>query len=89
MQKASKSQQQAIEHGEGPMLVMAGPGSGKTFVIIQRILYLIKNRNVSPEKILVISFSRASARELKERFQNKSKEKDFAVNFSTFHAFFF
>ena len=56
------------------MLVMAGPGSGKTFVIIQRILNLIREYQVRPDNILVISFSKASALELKQRFQKQNKE---------------
>jgi len=71
MQSPSNSQLKAITHGEGPMLVLAGPGSGKTFVIIQRILYLIREKHIQPERILVISFSKASALELKDRFQKQ------------------
>lgn len=66
------------------MLVLAGPGSGKTFVIIQRILNLIHEKHIKPENILVISFSKASTLELKQRFQRELK-----VNFATFHACFF
>lgn len=71
MQSPSSSQLKAIKHGKGPMLVMAGPGSGKTFVIIQRILNLIQEHKVYPQNILVISFSKASTLELKERFQKQ------------------
>ena len=74
MQSPSNSQKKAIQHGKGPMLVMAGPGSGKTFVIIQRILNLIREYQVRPDNILVISFSKASALELKQRFQKQNKE---------------
>lgn len=80
------------------MLVLAGPGSGKTFVIIQRLLYLITESHISPDSILVISFSKASTLELKQRFQKQSEtlclsesisDASRQVNFSTFHAFFF
>lgn len=71
MQSPSSSQLKAIKHGKGPMLVMAGPGSGKTFVIIQRILNLIQEHKVYSQNILVISFSKASTLELKERFQKQ------------------
>ena len=74
MQSPSNSQAKAINHGEGPMLVLAGPGSGKTFVIIQRILNLIHEKHIKPENILVISFSKASTLELKHRFQKQFKE---------------
>lgn len=84
MQSPSNSQLKAIKHGKGPMLVLAGPGSGKTFVIIQRILNLIHEKHIKPENILVISFSKASTLELKQRFQRELK-----VNFATFHACFF
>lgn len=57
------------------MLVLAGPGSGKTFVMIQRILNLIHEKQIRPDNILVISFSRASTLELKQRFEKQSKEK--------------
>lgn len=76
MQSPSNSQGKAIKHGNGPMLVLAGPGSGKTFVIIQRILYLIYEKQVRPDNILVISFSKASTLELKQRFQKQSKDKN-------------
>ena len=75
MQSPSNSQMKAIKHGKGPMLVLAGPGSGKTFVMIQRVLNLIHEQQIRPEHILVISFSKASTLELKQRFQKQSKEK--------------
>lgn len=101
MRSPSNSQMKAIKHGCGTMLVLAGPGSGKTFVIIQRILNLIHEKHVRPDNILVISFSKASTVELKQRFQrehknnsiaelsHKSKESNEQVNFATFHACFF
>lgn len=91
MQSPSNSQRKAINHGEGPMLVLAGPGSGKTFVIIQRILNLIHEKQIRPDIILVISFSKASTIELKQRFQkeNKNSESEKQVNFATFHSCFF
>lgn len=82
-------QRQAVEHGEGPCLVLAGPGSGKTFVITRRIQYLIKQRQIPPEQILVITFTRASALEMKERFLKLSGDSYLPVQFGTFHAIFF
>ena len=76
MQSPSNSQKKAINHGRGAMLVLAGPGSGKTFVIIQRVLNLIHEKQVRPDNILVISFSKASTIELKQRFQRESKAKN-------------
>ena len=87
MQSPSKSQLKAIKHGKGAMLVMAGPGSGKSFVIIQRILNLIREYRIRPDNILVISFSKASTLELKQRFQKQLSLVE--VNFATFHACFF
>ena len=89
MSSPSNSQRTAICHQSGPMLVMAGPGSGKTFVMIQRLLYLIHEKNISPNQILLISFSKAAALELQERFYKESKGSKAAVTFATFHAFFF
>ena len=57
----SKEQKQAITHGTGPMLVLAGPGSGKTAVIIRRVRYLAEELQVPEENILVITFTKAAA----------------------------
>lgn len=89
MPSPSKSQLQAITHGTGPMLVLAGPGSGKTFVMIQRIQYLLSHYHVAPSSILVISFSRLSAVQLKERFFKLNPIQADQIHFSTFHACFF
>ncbi len=59
--KISSKQQEAITSTSGPMQVLAGPGSGKTFTITQRIRYLITNCGVDPSRILVITFTRAAA----------------------------
>lgn len=83
----SKAQRAAIEHDKGPMLVLAGPGSGKTFVITQRTKYLIEQHGVDPRTILVITFTKAAAAEMKGRF---ARICDVAgVTFGTFHAVFF
>ncbi len=89
----NESQQKAIEHREGPMLVLAGPGSGKTAVITRRVLELTK-LGVAPGNILVITFTKAAATEMKERFERLQKEEmtflpEGKVNFGTFHAVFF
>lgn len=83
----SNAQRAAIEHDKGPMLVLAGPGSGKTFVITQRTKYLIEQHGVDPRTILVITFTKAAAAEMKGRF---ARICDVAgVTFGTFHAVFF
>ena len=62
------SQLRAVMHGEGPALVLAGPGSGKTTVITARIMHLVKDLGVDPESILVITFTREGAAEMQRRF---------------------
>ena len=64
----SRSQTEAIEHKNGPALILAGPGSGKTAVITERTSRLITEHGVDPSRILVITFTRAAAREMEERF---------------------
>lgn len=75
-------------HGEGPMLVIAGPGSGKTFTITQRISYLIEKRGIDPRNILVITFTKEAAMNMQERFR-AAQQKWYPVNFGTFHAIFY
>ena len=62
----SREQKEAICHGEGPAMVLAGPGSGKTLVITQRIRYLIRELKIPPDQILVITFTRAVAAQMRE-----------------------
>ena len=86
----SNAQLEAIEHKTGPLMVLAGPGSGKTFVITHRIRYLIEELKINPNNILVVTFSRAAAMEMKTRFENLSSDiKDKGVIFGTFHSVFF
>ncbi|MCI9105146.1 MAG: ATP-dependent helicase [Lachnospiraceae bacterium] len=84
-----ESQLQAIRHKDGPMLVLAGPGSGKTTVITHRIQYLVEEYRVEPGSILVITFTKAAAQEMKQRFQTLVEGRRFPVSFGTFHAVFF
>ena len=83
----NEAQQRAIKHGAGPMMVLAGPGSGKTFVITKRIQYLIEHYSIEPSEILVVTFTRAAAKEMKQRFFSLGQESP--VNFGTFHAIFY
>lgn len=82
------SQERAIRHKTGPMLVLAGPGSGKTLVITERTRFLIEECQISPSNILVITFTKAAAMEMKQRFRRRIG-KDCPVTFGTFHAVFF
>ena len=88
MSRLSRAQKEAITHKDGPMMVLAGPGSGKTLVITKRVQYLIGHYKVRPEHILVITFTRAAASEMKERFQRLAG-KSLPVSFGTFHSVFF
>lgn len=84
----NNSQLKAVKHKTGPMLVIAGPGSGKTTVLTARIRNLIEEYSVNPANILVITFTKAAANEMKSRFNNMM-EKSTNVTFGTFHAVFF
>ena len=73
------SQKEAIEHVEGPMMVLAGPGSGKTFVITNRLYNMVQNEGINPENILVITFTRKVAKEMLRK-QIKPKDKKIMSN---------
>lgn len=97
LQNLNDAQLEAVLHGEGPALVAAGPGSGKTTVITHRLLYLILERQIPPQKILVITFTKEAAKTMQERFQScfrrlidiyKINSQGF-VSFGTFHSFFY
>lgn len=85
----NEAQYRAITHGAGAMLVLAGPGSGKTFVVTQRIKYLIEQYHVKPDDILVITFTKAAAAEMQDRFARLNEGKLYPVHFGTFHSVFF
>ena len=75
----------SVTHGAGPCLVLAGPGSGKTLTIVNRMKYLIEERKVRPEEILVITFTKYAAAEMKSRFQQLMGNKGLPVTVGTFH----
>ena len=86
----NEAQSRAVRHGKGPMMVLAGPGSGKTTVIVGRVRNLVENQGVSPSNILVITFTRAAAREMEERYLAYDMEQTGGrVSFGTFHSVFF
>ena len=85
--KVDQNQQKAIEHYQGPALVVAGPGSGKTTVIKERILNLIQSHNVNPEQILAIAFTNAAAEEMDKRFLSEPTLKDSKPEICTLHVF--
>lgn len=87
--RQNSEQHEAIHHKDGPMMVLAGPGAGKTFVIASRVKYLIEKCGVEPEKILVVTFSKAAASEMRERFERMTEHRQLRVRFGTFHSVFF
>ncbi len=84
--KADEYQLKAITYGNGPVCVLAGPGSGKTFVITHRILYLINTLKIPQNKILVITFTRNAAHSMRSRYLRISGMNDSFVTFGTFHS---
>lgn len=85
----SDGQLAAVTMLNAPMLVIAGPGSGKTTVITERIKFLIESAGVSPADILVITFTRAAAHEMESRFRSLVSGCGYPVRFGTFHSVFF
>ncbi len=88
-QKASSSQEAAIRHRDGPALVLAGPGSGKTFVLTQRLRFLTEECGIPPGDILTITFTNAAAAQMKERAMQLIPKKACQITFGTFHSVFF
>ncbi len=84
----SKEQKQAVCHVGGPMLVLAGPGSGKTTVITMRVKNLVEKEHIPAHNILVITYTRTAALEMRERFFRMCPQ-GASVTFATFHSFFF
>lgn len=80
--KLNKKQWEAVRHKDGPLLVIAGPGTGKTTVITHRIEHLIRKHNIEPEKILAITFTNKAAQEMQEGVNSGSRTK-----ICTFHTF--
>lgn len=87
--ECNKEQKEAIMHRDGPAMVLAGPGAGKTYVITNRVKVLIDEYGVKPEQILVVTFSKAAAVEMKERFEMLTGGRRLPVRFGTFHSVFF
>lgn len=85
----NESQQTAVHFHEGPALVLAGPGSGKTAVVTMRVRTLIEEYHVNPANILVITFTKAAANEMKERFRKLMNRSGIPVSFGTFHGVYF
>lgn len=90
--KESSVQLKAITCKDGPVRVLAGPGSGKTFTIIQRILYLIRKKGVPPKEILTVTFTKAAATEMQQRYLTEIRQEgstvlsNETVTFGTLHS---
>jgi DNA helicase-2/ATP-dependent DNA helicase PcrA len=89
--KANAQQIEAILATDGPVLIIAGPGSGKTFTLVERIVYLITNKGIAPESMFVVTFTDKAARELTTRISNRLAELDIQFNLNemylgTFHS---
>ncbi|MGG3957438.1 ATP-dependent DNA helicase [Bhargavaea massiliensis] len=76
----NKQQKQVVHTTEGPLLIIAGPGSGKTFTLVERIKYIITTKNVNPENILVATFTEKAASELLTRISNRLNEENISIN---------
>lgn len=85
----NQAQKRAVTHKEGPCLVLAGPGSGKTLTIVNRIKYLIEKGQVRPEEILVITFTKYAAQEMKMRLQALMEGRRPPVTMGTFHGIYY
>ncbi len=86
---ANPQQIEAITHESGPVMCLAGPGSGKTFVLTRHIRFLIKEKHIEPHHILVITFSKTAATEMQIRFTELMNGEYYPVRFGTFHSIFF
>ena len=87
--KRNPSQIRAIAHLSGPMMVLAGPGSGKTSVIVERTAYMTGQGKVPASSVLVVTFSKAAALEMRERFLKFVGKEKSEVTFGTFHGVFY
>ena len=87
IENLNERQLEAVENLDGPMLVLAGAGSGKTRVLTTKVAYLLDQKDISPRNILAITFTNKDAKEMKERIFNLIGREAFLIQISTFHSF--
>lgn len=85
--KLNEAQKKAVLHTDGPVMVLAGAGSGKTRTLVTRISYIIKEKKISPYRVLALTFSNKAAREMRDRIASEVNEDIGALQITTFHAF--
>jgi DNA helicase II / ATP-dependent DNA helicase PcrA len=83
----NESQREAVLHTDGPVMILAGAGSGKTRTLVARIQYLLEEKRVSPYQILAVTFSNKAAREMRERLAHSTQMNIGTLQVTTFHAF--
>ncbi len=86
LKSLNKIQREAVESNNGPLLIFAGAGSGKTRVLTHKMYYLIKEKNYKPENILAVTFTNKAAKEMKERVMALLKKKNLSITIGTFHS---
>ena len=87
----NEEQKQAVVTTDGPLLIIAGPGTGKTFTLVKRIAYLIREKDISPSEIMAVTFTEKAAKELLTRISDEFLKNDINVNINemyigTFHS---
>lgn len=87
LEELNTKQKKAIKHTHTPLLIVAGPGTGKTRVIIEKVIYLVEEKNIDPNRILVSTFTIKAANELKERLRKRLGDDVEGMQISTIHAF--
>ena len=80
-------QKEAVEYLEGPLLVIAGPGTGKTQLLSEKVAYILKNTDTNPENILCLTFTETGAMNMRERLNSIIGRDGNRVNIGTYHAF--
>ncbi len=83
----NSKQKEAVEYLEGPLLVLAGPGTGKTQLLSEKVAYILKNTDTNPENILCLTFTETGASNMRERLKSIIGKDGLKVNIGTYHAF--